>query len=354
MPSSSLFGARISWGQTIVSFSDDEPDVDRTPPEEIASTEAAGPSTEPARPVQLEERGSRLRNRISDARSTVDETKRSLLERTERERDRHESVRALFHLVEADRGRGGGLLSGGLAYRMFIWLLPAALAATSLLRLVADKWGKPPSEAARSMGMAASLAETVGRAAAQAGRATPILLVMGLGLMLWASRGVLKALRLVSAIAWGMRPAPLQAPIRATLASAGILTVLSLYGFFLTPLYRGSLGGDLIATILATAGIAAIATWAARALPHPDGARASDFIPGGILFGVGFEALRLASTLYFARKLERVDDLYGALGVAAVFMTYLYLVGRLAVLALMTNAAVRHSGLFRENIDQIA
>ena len=77
-----------------------------------------------------------------------------------------------------------------------------------------------------------------------------------------------------------------------------------------------------------------------------------DLIPGAILFAVGYEALRLATTLYFASKLDRVDDLYGALGFAAVFMTYLYLVARLAVLGLMANAAVRRSGFSLESINQ--
>ena len=202
--------------------------------------------------------------------------------------------------------------------------------------------------------MGASLVATVGRAASQAGRATPILLAIGLVLMLWASRGVLKALRLVSALAWGMRPAPLRSPIRSTLATAGILALLSLYGFIVAPLYGGSLLGDVGATLLATTGIVAIATWAADTLPQPDRVGWFNLIPGGILFALGVEALRLASTMYFAGKLERVDDLYGAMGFAAVFMAYLYLGARLAVLGLMANAALRHSGLSRESIDEMA
>ena len=90
--------------------------------------------------------------------------------------------------------------------------------------------------------MGAALAATVDKASAQAGRAAPILLVMGLVIMLWASRGVLKALRLVSALAWGLRPAPLRSQIRSTLATAGILSVFSVYGVVVAPLYGGSLG----------------------------------------------------------------------------------------------------------------
>lgn len=283
----------------------------------------------------------------------MDVKKQTLLKRAAKERERRESVRMLFDLFEADQGRGGGLLAGGLAYRMFIWLLPAALVATSSLSLFADLGDESPSATAKDLGMGAAVATSVSRAAAEAGQAAPILLVLGLGIMLWASRGLLKALRLVSAIAWGISPTPLRSPLRPTLETAAFLIFLPIYEFAVALLYRGPLASDLVATLLAITGLVAIFTWATGALPRPDGVRRLDLVPGAILLAVGTEALRLATTLYFAAKLERVDDLYGALGFAAVFMTYLYLLARLVVLGLMTNAAVWRSGLFRRSIDTI-
>ena len=323
-----------------------------TPSDKTGSTDdarlSAAATSPPAPPEKKGRKG--LGNRVRDARATIDVKKRTLVERTERERDKRESVRALFHLFEEDKGRGGGLLAGGLAYRMFIWLLPAALVASSLMRLIAEIGGKTPSATARDLGMGAAVASSVNRAAVEAGRAAPILLIVGLVIMLWASRGVLKALRLVSTIAWGIGPTPLRSPIRQTLATAGILSVFPLYGVAIAPLYQGSFGGDLVATMIATGGIVAITTCAASTLPRPDDVGWPNLIPGAILLSVGLEALRLATTLYFARKLERIDDLYGALGFAAVFMTYLYVVARLVVLGLMANAAVQRSGLSRESI----
>jgi len=316
------------------------------PPDKNDQTDSASGTTAP--PEKKVRRS--LGNRVKGARTTIDETKRTLLERTERERERHESVRTLFHLLEEDKGRGGGLLAGGLAYRMFIWLLPAALVASTFFRLFADVGGKPPSTMAKDLGMGAAVAASVNTAAVQAGRAAPILLVVGLVITLWASRGVLKALRLVSALAWHINPAPLSSPIRSALATAGILSVFGVYSVVVAPLYRGSLGSDIVALLVAIAGMVAITTWAAGTLPRPDDVGWPYLIPGAILFSIGVEALRLATTLYFARKLERVDDLYGALGFAAVFMTYLYLLARLAVLGLMANAAVQRSGLSYESI----
>jgi uncharacterized BrkB/YihY/UPF0761 family membrane protein len=319
-----------------------------TPSDKTGSTDdahTAAAATSPPSPPENKGR-KKLSNRVKDARASIDVTKRTLLERADKEREEHESVRTLFHLFEEDKGRGGGLLAGGLAYRMFIWLLPAALVASSLFRLFTEIGGKSPSATARDLGMGAAVAASVNQAAA-AGRAAPLLLVAGLVIMLWAARGVLKALHLVSAIAWRMSSVPLQSPIRATLATAAILSLFPVYGIVIGPLYRGSLGGDVLATLLATTGIVAIATWATGTLTRPDGIRWFDLVPGAILFAVGFEGLRLATTVYFASKLERLDDLYGALGFAAVFMTYLYLVARLAVLGLMTNAAVRRSRVSR-------
>jgi uncharacterized BrkB/YihY/UPF0761 family membrane protein len=322
---------------------------DKNDPTDSASgTTAAAPT--PAPPEKKVRRS--LSNRVKSARETIDVTKRTLRQRADRERDRHESVRTLFHLFEEDKGRGGGLLAGGLAYRMFIWLLPAALVASTFLRLFADAEGKSPSTMAKDLGMGAAVAASVNSAAVQAGRAAPILLVVGLVITLWASRGVLKALRLVSALAWHISPAPLSSPIRSALATAGTLSVFGVYSLVVAPLYRGSLGSDVVASVVAIAGMVAISTWAAGTLPRPDDVGWPYLIPGAILFSIGVETLRLATTLYFARKLERVDDLYGALGFAAVFMTYLYLLARLVVVGLMANAAVQRSGLSYESISK--
>lgn len=310
-------------------------------PQDKAGSDAAHVPTAAATSEKGGKKG--LSTRAKGALNAINVTRRTLVERAERERDKHGAVRTLFHLYEEDKGRGGGLLAGGLAYRLFIWLLPAALVASSILRLFADAGGQTPSATAKDVGMGAAMAATVHQAAVQAGRAAPVLLVMGLVIMLWASRGVLKALRLVSAIAWRMTPGPLGSQVRTTLATAAVLCVLPVYSVVVAPLYGGSIGGDLVATLLTTTGIVAIATWAAGCLPLPEGVRWFHLLPGAILFAIGFEALRLATTIYFAGKLARVDDLYGALGFAAVFMTYLYLLARLTVLGLMANAAMYHS-----------
>ena len=316
-------------------------DIGGTPPNSGGSTGTGeSPSAPPPTGVEDEDTG-RLRGRVRHARSTVDETKRSLLERAERESDRHESVRALFRVVEEDRGRGGGLLAGGLAYRMFIWILPASLAATSALDVFANAEHHSPAEAAKGLGMGAAVAATVGQAAARSGGATPILLITGLALMLWASRGVLKAMRLVSSLAWSMRPSPLGSATRPTLATACVLMVFSLYGFVVAPLYRGSLPTDLVATVLAVVGIVTISVWAIGGASSPGRHRSVSVRSGSLPVRDRDRGLEVSHNPLLRRKVAtRGRPLRSGRLRLAVFMTYLYLVARLAVLASMVNASL--------------
>jgi uncharacterized BrkB/YihY/UPF0761 family membrane protein len=288
-----------------------------------------------------------LRDRYKAARSKADETKRTLFERSEKESESHTSVRAALVLFAEDRARGGGLLAGGIAYRLFLWLMPAALAVTSLLSGFATLSGDPPAEVAESFGMGGAFAATIGEAASDADRAAWVLFVMGLVLMLWAGRSVGKACRLVSTLAWDMKLTPADYRMRQTLAIAGLLLAFPILPLLLKPLYSGDLRSDLGASLITVAGIGGLAAVAAAHTPHPDGVRWYEFLPGALIFALGMEAMRVATTVYFTGKLVRVNDLYGAVGLSAVFMTYLYLVARLIVIGYMTNGArwrVRHPG----------
>jgi uncharacterized BrkB/YihY/UPF0761 family membrane protein len=59
-----------------------------------------------------------------------------------------------------------------------------------------------------------------------------------------------------------------------------------------------------------------------------------------VMFGVGLRVLGLAASTYFAIRLDRTSDLYGALGVAIVMMLYLFVLARLFVAAQFLNATL--------------
>src|SRR4051812_34151176 len=61
----------------------------------------------------------------------------ALLERLEGERPGHASVEVGFQFLVRDRQIAGGVLGGGLAYRLFFWILSLAVLASAGLGLAA-------------------------------------------------------------------------------------------------------------------------------------------------------------------------------------------------------------------------
>ena len=95
---------------------------------------------------------------------------REITERVQAERERHESVDVVFEVVDRDVETGGGIIAGALAYRLFIWLLPALLVAVAGLGFAADAGSESPQEAAGSVGLAGLVTSSVASAASGPGR----------------------------------------------------------------------------------------------------------------------------------------------------------------------------------------
>ena len=85
----------------------------------------------------------RSRSRYSDLRRRADRTGKAVQAKAEDLRARRASVRTAYHAYEYDRRHGGALLAGGLAYRFFLWLLPAALFLASLASIFGRVFDNP-------------------------------------------------------------------------------------------------------------------------------------------------------------------------------------------------------------------
>src|SRR6185436_11288322 len=105
---------------------------------------------------------------------------------------RHESVDAVFEMVDRDKQVGGGIMAGALAYRFFIWLLPLALVLVGGLGLTSDAASRSPESAARSLGLAGLVTSSVANAANSPAHWYAFLI--GLPVLVWATRGLLRAL----------------------------------------------------------------------------------------------------------------------------------------------------------------
>jgi uncharacterized BrkB/YihY/UPF0761 family membrane protein len=263
---------------------------------------------------------------------------RRALEGFEQAKAQHMSVQLAAQAFEHDRSKAGGLLAGGLAYRIFLWEIPLSLFLVSLFGLVSELSDADPADLARQSGMTAALSGAIAQAVEASNKGRVGLLILGAVLTIWAGRGVVRGLQLVCALAWGER-----GPRRSSLIGSLLVTALGLgalaYQAFLPKI--GSILGipGPVMFAIGLAGSIALMTWVLVLLPHGD-ATWQALLPGAVLLGVGFRLLGLAVSTYFAYRLDRSDDLYGSLAIAVVMMLYLFVIARLFVAAQFLNASL--------------
>lgn len=292
--------------------------------------EATGPPT-PA----PSKRG--LRDRTAEARQRAERLKRQAAERVEQERERRSSVALAVETYERDKRLAGGLLAGGLAFRFFLWMLPFALLVVTTVSFVAQVGERDPSDVAESAGLSAAFAGTVSRAVRDSDNARIVLFLLGLYLTYAAGRSVVKALAVAHTVAWQLRERPRVRGWRGSVAFTGI----ALGSLALSTAARWldhGLVTDLLVTVVLVAAFAAVAVFVSRLLPHAEGAPWTAFVPGSVVFAIGVEALRLVSALYLAPRLARTPELYGAMGLASVYLLWLYLLARCVVASAFMNA----------------
>jgi uncharacterized BrkB/YihY/UPF0761 family membrane protein len=276
--------------------------------------------------------------RIARARRSAEDLEQRAREEFERARDQHASVRIAVQAFESDRERAGGLLAGGLAYRVFLWQIPLALFLVSAFGLVTELAGDDPADLARQSGMTAALAAAIAKAVAASDSARWWLLLLGAFVTVWAGRGVYRGVRLVCELAWGAR-APTGNSLIGSLAVTGFALVGIGLQAFLPELSSGVPGP--LRFVLGLVLASALSAWVLSLLPRAD-APWTAVLPGAVLFGTGMRLLGAAASTYFAFRLDRSNDLYGALGIAIVMMLYLFVLARLFVAAQFLNATLHH------------
>jgi membrane protein len=241
--------------------------------------------------------------------------------------------------LDRERVAGGTLLAGGLAYRLFFWLVPLGLVVASILSFWAVGDRESLEDAAGAFGLSASAVRASIEAIEQEAHGRWYYLVVGLVLLFWFAIGVVRALRISFAVAWGMRPEPMRRPILAgavfTLLGVALILVSGA-----TQLAREQLGSvGLLPTIAVVLVYAGVALWMMSLLPHAD-ASLTAHLPGAVLVALGGQAMHLVVALYLAPKLGRSSALYGSLGAATVILLWLYFTARLITVAAFLNAAL--------------
>ena len=274
---------------------------------------------------------------MGSIRARTESTRDDALRRLETVRDRSTLVDLALEAGDLDRRRAGSLLAGGIAFRVFLWLLPAALFVAALAGIVRPTGGASPDRVAQSLGLAASAASTVEQATRHSDRGSVVLMAIGVVLMLFTSTSLVRALRIAHVLAWEEPFRRRAALLRdGAIFSAALVSLMSLGAA--TTYLRRSDPALLLITVPASFAIVG-GGWLGLSLllPHA-GARWQALIPGAVLVGIGHAALQVVTVVYLAPKLTKAPALYGSLGSAATLLLWLFLVSRLVVAAAFLNA----------------
>ena len=257
-------------------------------------------------------------------------------ERAEAMRAEHGSVDAAYLIADRDSEVGGGLMAGALAYRIFIWLLPFSLVVVAGIGIAAST-SETPESAAKSLGLQGVVASSV--AQASRGSSRWYALLIGIPILLWATRALLKAVVAVHRLVWG----DLRRTVPKPTVGATLLFLAMLVGYFvILELARalGSWTGSVVLRLVVTF-LALVAWWLVLSmrLPHRR-VPWSALVPGAILMAVGLELLTSIGTFFIAPRVESSQKAYGALGIAAALLFGLYLISRLIVASAVVNATI--------------
>jgi uncharacterized BrkB/YihY/UPF0761 family membrane protein len=296
-------------------------------------TETTPPERDDPPPTTASTR-ERLRAGALRARDWTEERQSQL----ESMRPSHPPVEIGFRMIEHDIRIAGGVLGGGLAYRLFFFVLALAVLGAGGLGFGASS-GEDVESAAEDVGLTHAVSSSVADAAEQAQSGRWWLLLTGIVLVAWTSRGLFRALRLVHAAAW-RTAVPRSNVVRGT---GAVVVVTGAAVVFLLAVGRvraelGLLMGFLI-TVAITVAFVGLWVWVSASLPSGN-VPWTAFVPGAVLLTVGFQLLNIATAIFLADRLASSSELYGALGVAATALFYLYLLGRLVVWAAELNAVV--------------
>jgi uncharacterized BrkB/YihY/UPF0761 family membrane protein len=253
-------------------------------------------------------------------------------------RQRVTSVDVAFQVFENDRDKGGGIMAGAVAFRMFVAMVPATLVIVIVLGAVVDVSGENAYELAHQIGLTGIAASTIKTASDASTASTVVTFLLSVLALFLASSSLAKTLRVVNFLLWDLPMHPLRRSWRAALTVIGLFVGLSALSLLLARARVESGPVGLVSILVAMLAFCALWVFISSLLPHRGGLLS--LLPGAALVAVGVEVLHLVTVYYVSRKLWAFSDRYGALGASVVILGWLYLLGRLVVGSAALDAAV--------------
>ncbi|HEY7604342.1 MAG TPA: YhjD/YihY/BrkB family envelope integrity protein [Gaiellaceae bacterium] len=245
----------------------------------------------------------------------------------------------VLEVLETERRLGGVLIEAGVAFRFFLWLVPFGLVGAAFLSFWDELDPGALEHEARRFGLTAAAAHAGARALENGSRGIVLVLVFGIAMLFWFSLGAIRALVLAFSLAWGTPRRRLRRPLHAIALFNGLFLVAFAASSGVAWL-RERIGAEaLLGSLLSAALMIVIALVAMWFLPHGD-AHLRDLVPGAVLVGVGYQLITVAVLFYFAPRLGRAEETYGAFGTAATMLVWLYVLARLVIGSAFLNAVL--------------
>jgi uncharacterized BrkB/YihY/UPF0761 family membrane protein len=258
--------------------------------------------------------------------------------RAQEERGRHGWIDATFEVIDRDSEVAGGIIAGALAYRLFIWLLPFGLVFVGGLGAIADAASNSPKGVATKLGLGGIVSGSL--QSASNSHSPWYAIIVGVPILLYATRSVLRVLIGTHRLAWGevrgARPKP------TFVDAAKLLGIL--IAFFVLAGFAGwarahSHVAGLVATIVVIAGFTGLWLWTSTQLPHREAGWA-DLLPGALAVGIGVGILQALAAYLLGPYALQKQGTYGALGLAAALLLGLWALGRLLIGGAEINATL--------------
>lgn len=251
-------------------------------------------------------------------------------------RETHQSVDVGFRLADRDKRVAAGVLAGGVAYRLFFWLIALSVLVTGAFGFATGAW---LARVLETMGVPPVAAEVMADIARGTQENRWWVLLVGGWLVLWTGYLGGKALVLVHAAVWGVPPPPPAPPwvvsLVFTATGLALVAAMSVTAW----LHSTSQALAVLAGLLSTALPGAIWLAVSRLLPHR-GVTWRGLAPGALLVAVGIQVFTIFTIWFLVPKLASATDRYGLVGVAATLLFWLYLIGRLVIAGATLNASL--------------
>jgi uncharacterized BrkB/YihY/UPF0761 family membrane protein len=242
-------------------------------------------------------------------------------------------------VLETERELGGGLIAGGVAFRIFLWLVPFGLVVAALLSFWGEHDPAGLERASREFGVGAASAEAAAEALQAGDRNVALVLVFGLVALGWFTLGAVRALVLAHALAWQLKPQRIRRPLLVIGIFNGLFVLSALSSAGLAWLQEQLGASAILGSVIALAISTAIVLSAMWLLPRR-ATSVRDLLPGALLVSVGAQLVNVAVVFYFAPRLGRSEETYGAFGAAATMLIWLYVISRLITVAAFLNSTL--------------